>query len=175
MDQMRRRVFVGQVAGMAGMVGLGSALLTAPKQATAQALSISRLTTTVRGVVNRLPVTGTLVITQFAAQGTQLVASGIATLTNAQGAVTTLPFTNLPVQIAQATCEILSLTLGPLDLNLLGLEVHLNRIDLQIVANPAGGLLGQLLCAIANLLSGGLQNVIGQIVTALNQLLSILQ
>ena len=52
-------------------------------------------------------------------------------------------------------CEILNLVLGPLDLNLLGLEVHLNRVVLDIVAVPgAGNLLGNLLCAIAGLLDG---------------------
>lgn len=52
-------------------------------------------------------------------------------------------------------CQILNLVLGPLDLNLLGLEVHLNRVVLDIVAVPgAGNLLGNLLCAIAGLLDG---------------------
>ena len=45
--------------------------------------------------------------------------------------------------------------LGPLDLNLLGLEIHLDTVVLDIIANPAGGLLGELLCAVANLLDGG--------------------
>jgi len=50
-------------------------------------------------------------------------------------------------------CQILNLVLGPLDLNLLGLEVHLNRVRLDIVAVPgAGNLPGNLLCAIAGLL-----------------------
>lgn len=172
---MKRRAFVGQVAGVAGMVGLGSALLTTPRTAAAQTtVGTSRLTAQVRGTINRIPVAGTMVITQFAAQGTQLVASGVATLTNARGAVTVVPFSTLPVLIPQAACEILSLTLGPLDLNVLGLEIHLDRVDLQIVANPAGGLLGQLLCAIAGLLNGGLQAVLQQVITLLNQLLAIL-
>jgi hypothetical protein len=59
-----------------------------------------------------------------------------------------------------ATCEILSLALGPLDLNLLGLRVELNDcaagpVTLDITAIPGGGLLGDLLCGVANLLSGG--------------------
>ena len=45
--------------------------------------------------------------------------------------------------------------LGPLDLNLLGLEVHLKKVILDIVATTgAGNLLGNLLCAVAGLLDG---------------------
>lgn len=55
---------------------------------------------------------------------------------------------------AQATCAILNLVLGPLDLNLLGLRVQLNRVVLDITAvTGANALLGNLLCAIAGLLS----------------------
>lgn len=57
---------------------------------------------------------------------------------------------------AAATCPILHLTLGPLDLNLLGLTVHLNQVVLNIdaVSGP-GNLLGNLLCSVANLLNSG--------------------
>jgi hypothetical protein len=58
-----------------------------------------------------------------------------------------------PAQSSQLVCRILTLTLGPLDLNLLGLRVQLNRINLRITAIPGGGLLGDLLCGIANLLN----------------------
>jgi hypothetical protein len=55
-----------------------------------------------------------------------------------------------------ADCGILSLVLGPLDLDLLGLNVNLNKVVLDIVATPgAGELLGNLLCAVANLLNPG--------------------
>lgn len=56
-------------------------------------------------------------------------------------------------QSSQLVCRILTLTLGPLDLNLLGLRVQLNQINLRITAIPGGGLLGDLLCGIANLLN----------------------
>jgi hypothetical protein len=77
---------------------------------------------------------------------------------------------------AVITCNILNLVLGPLDLNLLGLEIHLDTVVLDIVANPAGGLLGQLLCAIANLLNGGLGSIGGLLGLAalLNALLGAL-
>jgi hypothetical protein len=46
-------------------------------------------------------------------------------------------------------CTVLDLPIDPLDLNLLGLLVHLDRTQLRITADPNGGLLGSLLCSIA--------------------------
>lgn len=65
-------------------------------------------------------------------------------------------------------CDILYLTLGPLDLDLLGLTVELSNIELDLDAVPgAGNLLGNLLCAVTGLLDGGplaaLLNLIGSI------------
>jgi hypothetical protein len=74
-----------------------------------------------------------------------------------------------------ATCRILDLVLGPLDLDLLGLKVHLNRVVLNIVAESGpGNLLGNLLCAIAGLLDGtpALQDVLDAIVDLLNGILA---
>jgi hypothetical protein len=52
---------------------------------------------------------------------------------------------------AQApTCQVLDLVLGPLNVNLLGLLVDLNRVHLNVTANPAGGVLGRLFCGLAN-------------------------
>jgi hypothetical protein len=50
---------------------------------------------------------------------------------------------------AQRICPVLNLTLGPLDLNLLGLMVHLDQVHLVITADSQGGILGQLLCSLA--------------------------
>jgi hypothetical protein len=73
---------------------------------------------------------------------------------------------------ARATCDILNLVLGPLDLDLLGLQIHLDRVVLNIVAQSgAGNLLGNLLCAVAGLLDGGLEGVLGQLVALLNRIL----
>lgn len=72
-------------------------------------------------------------------------------------------------------CDILHLVLGPLDLNILGLQVDLSQIVLDIVAQPgAGNLLGNLLCAVAGLLDGGgggLGDLLDGIIDALNGLL----
>ena len=46
-------------------------------------------------------------------------------------------------------CTILDLTLGPLDLNLLGLMIHLDPVHLLITAERGGGILGDLLCGLA--------------------------
>ena len=71
----------------------------------------------------------------------------------------------------QATCPILHLDLGPLDLNLLGLAVHLNEVVLDITAIPgAGNLLGNLLCAIAGLLNG--PSITAALTNVLTQLLN---
>jgi hypothetical protein len=70
-------------------------------------------------------------------------------------------------------CNILNLVLGPLHLNLLGLQVHLNRVHLTIRALPgAGHLLGNLLCRIAHLLDS--HGSLGKISTLLNRVLSML-
>jgi len=51
--------------------------------------------------------------------------------------------------VPTGVCTVLDLVLGPLDLNLLGLMVHLNRTELRITADPTKGLLGSLLCSLA--------------------------
>jgi len=77
-----------------------------------------------------------------------------------------------------ATCPILHLVLGPLDLNLLGLVIHLNQVVLDITAQSGpGNLLGNLLCAVAGLLNGGLptlQGLLNQLIGVLNQILAAL-
>ena len=129
---------------------------------------------------------GTLRILRFAVQDGKLVASGIVTGTlvdenevstavirtvtlpvNTGGAATTL------AAPAAASCDVLHLELGPLDLDLLGLVVHLDRVVLDITAVPgAGNLLGNLLCAVTNLLNGG--GALTQIADLLNQILDLL-
>ena len=105
------------------------------------------------------------------------------TLKGARGSVPHTKMMNLQVKdvtstvagpgVTAASCDILNLVLGPLDLNLLGLEVHLKQVVLDIVATSgAGNLLGNLLCAVAGLLDGGA--ALGQIAALLNQILGIL-
>jgi hypothetical protein len=82
------------------------------------------------------------------------------------------PATTARTAAAAAPCDVLNLVLGPLDLDLLGLQVHLDRVVLNIVAQSgAGNLLGNLLCAVAGLLDGGLDGVLGRLVNLLNRIL----
>ena len=76
-------------------------------------------------------------------------------------------------------CDILTLALGPIDLDLLGLRVALDEVNLLIEAIPgAGNLLGNLLCAVAGLLDPGpiglpglVQGLLDSITNLLNGLL----
>jgi hypothetical protein len=76
----------------------------------------------------------------------------------------------------RATCDILNLVLAPLDLNLLGLKVHLDRVVLDVIAQSgAGNLLGNLLCAVAGLLDGGIGGALARVTNLLNRILGLLR
>jgi hypothetical protein len=117
-------------------------------------------------------VTGTFTIDKFANQAGQLMALGTLVATVRDNNTVTATGTITPA----ATCGILHLELGPLDLDLLGLVVHLDRVVLDISAESGpGNLLGNLLCGIAGLLdSGPLAGIINQLVNALNLLVAAL-
>jgi hypothetical protein len=113
--------------------------------------------------VNQINVIPT--VTSIGIQNGQLVASGTVTAI-LHGRTNTVPFTvpvslNLATNQTNAACPILDLALGPINLDLLGLVVETSPICLEITAIPGGGLLGDLLCSVANLLNGGLN--LGQI------------
>lgn len=116
---------------------------------------------------------GVFTLTSFAVHDGQVVALGTMSgvLTNAAGIVGSV-FTTvaLPAQVGAASCDILHLELGPVTLDLLGLQVDLSRIVLDITAQTgAGNLLGNLLCAVTGLLDnpGGLTRLLNQILRAL--------
>jgi hypothetical protein len=120
--------------------------------------------------------TGTFSPQGFGVRNGALILTGTlaGTLTDHTGAVLgTITSGNvaLPVATPTGTCQILNLTLGPLHLNLLGLVVNLNQVHLVInaVSGP-GNLLGNLLCAVANLLNGGTPDL-GALSTLLNRIL----
>jgi hypothetical protein len=121
---------------------------------------------------------GTFTLQRFTTSGGGLAAVGqlAGTLTNtvtgATQAVSPRQIT-LPVLDATGSCEILDLTLGPLDLDLLGLVVHLDTVHLNITAESGpGNLLGNLLCAVAGLLDANTSTNL--LVTLLNRLLGLL-
>jgi hypothetical protein len=116
---------------------------------------------------------GNFNLQKFAVKNGQVVAIGtiVGTLTDALGVVTNvLQNIALPVHVGQTTCDILHLDLGPLSIDLLGLQIDLSRIVLDITAQAgAGNLLGNLLCGVAGLLDqpSSLANLLNQILAAL--------
>jgi hypothetical protein len=119
---------------------------------------------------------GTFNLASFAVENGQVVArgllSGVLTQVTPTGPVQTsiVQQLSLPVAVGQTTCEILHLDLGPLHLTLLGLNIDLSRIVLDITATTgAGNLLGNLLCAVAGLLDNptGLARLLNQILGAI--------
>ena len=96
---------------------------------------------------NVLPMT----IDSVVLQGDQLIANG-----SVGGTTFSEPLALVaqPLQEGQS-CPILNLSLGPINLTLLGLNVDTSAICLDITANEGQGLLGDLLCAVANLLNDG--------------------
>ena len=77
---------------------------------------------------------------------------------------------------AAGSCQIVNLVLGPVNLNLLGLVVHLNRVHLNITAQTGpGNLLGNLLCSVAHLLDGvPLSGLLARVTNLLNRILGAL-
>ena len=177
-------IFAGVVIGAnpalaaPGKVGSASAV-QAPVSPFTQVAATGTVTNITSGVVTQI---GSLRIDRFAVENGKLVA--VASIRDAAGQlVTSVP---VPVQsitaggrtsglsYQQATCRILHLELGPLDLNLLGLRIQLNRVVLDITAQRGpGNLLGNLLCAVAGLLNGPTPNL-QQIAARLNRILGIL-
>jgi hypothetical protein len=155
---------------------LGTMLLV-PATVSAARPTTSGLITNISGEVAGVSrFVGTFDLTRVAVQNGQLVAIGTlsGTLTNlVTGATQTInQLITLPLSLS-GTCDILHLTLGPLDLNLLGLMVHLDRVVLDITAQSGpGNLLGNLLCGIAGLLDAN--GPLSSIATILNNLLRLL-
>jgi hypothetical protein len=176
---MNRRTSLAMVTGLAGSLALEAGTAFAAKGGGGGGSQLAAAATgTIVDALNNVvgQFAGTLTIEQFSAQGGNLVAIGTLTgkLTNLLGELIDVA-RSVPVtligNVTQATCTILTLELGPLDLNLLGLMVHLDKIVLTITAVPGGGLLGDLLCAIANLLQGG--GLLADLVDLLNELLDL--
>lgn len=175
-----------------------AAAAPAPTKAPApQAEAVGTMTSQVSGTFTDVlgglgTVTGSFSPTKFQSSQRQITATGTltSTLTDSTGTVlgTVQRTVTMPVILpegqggssggmgTQATCDVLNLVLGPLHLDLLGLVVDLNRVVLDIVAQTgAGNLLGNLLCAITNLLNGGIVLPLPFITQLLNQILAILR
>ena len=177
---MRRQLTaLALIVALTGVVTLLPASAATARAATtapvAQAGGIAVPINVTRGPLNFV---GTLNVTGFAAQAGQLVALGTVTgtLTNTVTGVSTVVTRTFRTVVGiigtpQATCDILHLELGPIDLNLLGLIVHVDKIVIDIDADPGGGLLGQLLCGIARALDPLNLNTLARLLTQLLGLL----
>jgi hypothetical protein len=147
--------------------------LAAPTSSFAQPPSQSIAIPVVGTVADGSTFSGVFNLTRFAVQNGQVVAVGTVSgiLTSVTGVVTSvLSAVVVPTAIGQATCDILHLDLGPLFLDVLGLQVNLSRVVLDITAVPgAGNLLGNLLCAVAGLLDNpnGLARILNDILRAI--------
>jgi hypothetical protein len=154
----RRVVSLGLIVALMSMFTLApvSASAAAPTLPTAAAAAGLQIPINFSSPGGSL--TGIFNLTRFVVRNGQLSAVGTltGTITNAAGQtvgaiVQTL---TLPVFNITGTCDILHLELGPIDLNLLGLVVHVDKIVIDIDAQSGpGNLLGNLLCAVANLLN----------------------
>lgn len=148
-------------------------------------------------VVGGREIAGTLTITDLAVPpggltpGGALLASGVLrgtvdgrpfrqTFTDVEVIVDQGTGGGVAVQQVALTCPILTLDLGPIFLDVLGLQVDLSAImlDITAVAGP-GNLVGNLLCAVAGLLDppllgsflGQISAILNNILDAINQLL----
>jgi hypothetical protein len=149
--------------------------------AAAPAAQRGTLTSTVAGTFTNGTFAGTFTPSKFSVVNGVLEATGLVkgTMTNANGTTlgTVSKTATIPVDRTNAAdavgCNILNLTLGPLNLNLLGLVVTLNQVHLVITAVPgAGNLLGNLLCEVTNLLNG--TGSLAVIAVLLNGILALL-
>ena len=152
------------------LVGTGTAMLLAGAvglvpAAAANAAPAPQAATAAVPAATTLPVAGTLADgTAFTGQLSNLstqVVNGVLMMSGtingtglpAGGTTFTAPVQNLATPNG---CSILTLDLGPLHLDVLGLVVDLAPVNLDVTAVPgAGNLLGNLLCAVAGLLDRG--------------------
>jgi hypothetical protein len=91
-------------------------------------------------------------VRRFRATSDGTTADGTATATlGGLGGLPTVVKKKVHLAAAKAgSCTILSLELDTLDLTLLGLNVHLDKVNLKLTGKRSGGVLGSLFCSLAN-------------------------
>lgn len=139
--------------------------------------------------------TGTATLSHVATEGRTLIGTILLNGTAVVNGVTT-PVTNVPgtatlftggatsaatadavtAQAVTQSCPVLDLAIGQIHLNLLGLDVTLSAINLDIVAQAGpGALVGNLLCAVVHLLDGptggAVGNALANLLNTINALL----
>jgi hypothetical protein len=90
-------------------------------------------------------------VARFRATRSGPVADGVATATlRGLGQLPTTVRKKVTLSAARSgSCTILTLRLDTLDLTLLGLNVHLDKVDLRVTGRRKGGVLGRLFCSLA--------------------------
>ena len=154
-----RMVLAAAVAALAVML-IGGAGPAAAQTSTTPLTKTVKMTGTAK---NGKKFKGTYTIKRFTHRGSKLYAVG--TLKGRlKGRRVTKNNVRVPASLARPAsaaqipptpnaCQILNLTLQPIDLNLLGLRLRTSRIDLRLEGVPgAGNLLGNLLCGITGIL-----------------------
>jgi hypothetical protein len=154
-----RMVLAAAVAALAVML-IGGAGPAAAQTSTTPLTQTVKMTGTAK---NGKKFNGTYTIKRFTHRGSKLYAVG--TLKGRlKGRRVTKNNVRIPASLARPAsaaqipptpnaCQILNLTLQPIDLNLLGLRLRTSRIDLRLEGVPgAGNLLGNLLCGITGIL-----------------------
>jgi hypothetical protein len=150
-------------SGLAVMAGVATEAFPMPEPS---------VTAPITGAGDEATFNGTFTILQFVPAGAIIEATGMLTGTVSYGEGSTVTVVRnmvLPVAIGTATCEILHLELGPIRLDLLGIQVDLNRVVLDLTAEASGGKLSGLLCAVPVLLAspGPLADLLNQILDQL--------
>jgi hypothetical protein len=196
MRQHRARLVTASALALAVGIGVPATLATSASAATSSGTVVpvkasaaqGSLTSTAKGTFTNADgagtFAGTFTPTAFKVAGNVLEATGTlkGTMTDANGSSlgNVSQTVTLPVKTSAAAasarpaalgCNVLSLVLGPLNLNLLGLVVTLNQVNLNITAVP-GELLGTLLCDVAGLLNGG--GALTGLSALLNEILGLL-
>jgi hypothetical protein len=139
-------VKLSKIAGVAVLVAVFTGA-AAPAQAQINLTGITNL----QGV-NYNPVTRVLTIASATLEGTL---AGIPFTTD---------ITNFVLSPGQGnSCSVLNLELGPINISLLGLHVDTSSICLTITAHRGQGILGNLLCSLAN---------VGGVIPAITQILN---
>jgi hypothetical protein len=159
----------------------------APATATAQDPGLTQVMLVTGKAKNGKQFSGTYAINRFTTSAGRLASVGTlkgrlgnrrvtergvrmpATLSSGASSAAVQP----PLPPIPNACEILDLRLGPITLDLLGLVVRTNRIQVRIDAVPGpGNLLGNLLCAITGLLDPQ-ATAANQLAPALNAILAL--
>ncbi|MEW1806674.1 ABC transporter substrate-binding protein [Pseudarthrobacter sp. NPDC080039] len=168
-----------------GMAGPATAAAPAAPSTATQSTRVANVTGTINQTIDGVGTfVGSFTPSGFSTQNGQLTVTGLVqgTFTDLNGVATPVSQTLTTTAAAApstaaalasgGSCDVLNLVLGPLHLNLLGLNVDLNQVVLNITSQTgAGNLVGNLLCAVTGLLDGG--NGLSGLTNLLNRLLGL--